>query len=249
MKNECIKYVPEVKERLIYYVIAYTASGALLYLFYKNIGVSVIFGTLGGFTEKYYCEYKLKRQMERITLQFRDLLYSIGSSISAGRYLQEALEEGEVALKVIYGEKSLLADELESINRNIRTSRIDSKDALMELAERSGSDDIRNFAEVCGICRETGGDMQKVISEAAANIADKMRVKKEIRTLMAQKRFEARIVSLMPIAVITMLNLISPDYLQPLYGGIQGRLIMTAALAGFVVSCLWMFRLTEVESI
>ena len=41
MKNECIKYVPEVKERLIYYVIAYTASGALLYLFYKNIGVSV----------------------------------------------------------------------------------------------------------------------------------------------------------------------------------------------------------------
>ena len=91
--------------------------------------------------------------------------------------------------------------------------------------------------------------MQKVISEAAANIADKMRVKKEIRTLMAQKRFEARIVSLMPIAVITMLNLISPDYLQPLYGGIQGRLIMTAALAGFVVSCLWMFRLTEVESI
>ena len=163
--------------------------------------------------------------------------------------MQEALEEGEIALKVIYGEKSLLADELESINRNIRTSRIDSKDALMELAERSGSDDIRNFAEVCGICRETGGDMQKVISEAAANIADKMRVKKEIRTLMAQKRFEARIVSLMPIAVITMLNLISPDYLQPLYGGIQGRLIMTAALAGFVVSCLWMFRLTEVESI
>ena len=65
-------------------------------------------------------------------------------------------------------------DELESINKNIRTSRIDSKDALMELAERSGSDDIRNFAEVCGICRETGGDMQKVISEAAANIADKL---------------------------------------------------------------------------
>ena len=106
MKNECIKYVPEVKERLIYYVIAYTASGALLYLFYKNIGVSVIFGTLGVFTEKYYCEYKLKRQMERITLQFRDLLYSIGSSISAGRYLQEALEEGD-ELKIEYANRTV----------------------------------------------------------------------------------------------------------------------------------------------
>lgn len=247
--DEQRRYVPDRGERIIFFAIAYTAGAALLYLFYKSMTVALVLGGLALFSEKYYIEYKSEKRMEKITVQFKDLLYSIGGSISAGRYMEEALEEGEYTLKVIYGEKSLLASEVEKMNRMIRNSRLDSKDALMQLAEKSGSDDIRNFAQVCGICRETGGDIQKVVADAASGIAERMRVKKEIRTLMAQKRFEARIVSVMPVMVIAMLNLISPDYLQPLYESIPGRVIMTGALAGFVISCWWMFRLTEVESI
>ena len=235
------------KEMLRFALVGYTAFAILAYLFYKSIIVSLILGFAFVFLERYYREYKGSKLREKLIVQFKDLLYCISGSVAAGRYMNEALLEGEDVLKSIYGEKSLLAVELGNINKSIVKNRADAEEALSDLAKRSGLDDIRNFVEVYSICKETGGDMQKVVTDTAGMIAEKMQMKKEIKTLMAQKQFEARIVSVMPVAIILFLNLISPDYLQPLYESIQGRLIMSIALLGFLLSGIWMFKLTEVE--
>ena len=66
-------------------------------------------------------------------------------------------------------------------------------------------------------------------------------------TLTSQKRFEGNIITAMPLIVIMFLNVFSPDYLEPLYKTLSGRLIMTAALAGLVAAHFMTRRITKIE--
>jgi tight adherence protein B len=75
---------------------------------------------------------------------------------------------------------------------------------------------------------------------------DKMEIEKEIRALTAQKKFEGRIISIMPLTVVLFLNIFSPDYLAVMYETFSGRLVMTVSLAGIVAAYRMMMKLTEV---
>ncbi len=247
MKTDYKKYKLTKKERMKFIPIAYMSCTLLAYLFYRSIVLSLIFGLLFVFVEKYYCDYLLSKQKEEMRRQFKDLMYSLSSSVASGRYMREALLEAQKNLEMIYGDEALLVKELVGINKSIGASRESIEDVLYDFAERSANGDIRNFVEVYNICQETGGDIQRVISNTTEVILDKMQMQREIKTLMSQKQFEARIVSVMPLVIIIFLNLISPDYLTPLYETIMGKVIMSISLFGFVLACVWMFKLTEVE--
>lgn len=249
MKTDYKKYKLSKGERMKFIPVAYVSCTLLAYLFYRSIILSLILGLFFVFAEKYYSDYLLGRQKEEMRRQFKDLMYSLSSSVASGRYMSEALLEAQKNLEMIYGKEALMVKELNGINKSISESRERIEDVLYDFAERSANEDIRNFVEVYNICQKTGGDIQRVISNTTGVILDKMQMQREIKTLMAQKQFEARIVSIMPLVIIIFLNLISPDYLSPLYETIMGRIIMSIALFGFIVACVWMFKLTEVDDI
>ena len=120
------------------------------------------------------------------------------------------------------------------------------KKVLIDFAVRSQIEDIKDFVDVYLTTRATGGDIQKVIASASLVIIDKMQIQREVETMMAQKQLEARIVALIPIFIILFLNIFSPDYLMPMYTTVAGRIIMTLALIGFIISFKWIIKLTEV---
>ena len=51
----------------------------------------------------------------------------------------------------------------------------------------------------------------------------------------------------MPLVVIMFLNVFSPDYLEPLYVTVSGRLIMTCALAGLAAAHWMTAKMTDIE--
>ena len=83
--------------------------------------------------------------------------------------------------------------------------------ALLEFAERTGVEDIINFAEIFAIAKRTGGDLVKVIRTTANAINDKIEVKREIITLVTAKKHEADIMK--AIQGITLSKLIFTDFL------------------------------------
>ena len=170
--------------------------------------------------------------------QFRDFLYAVSSSVAAGRQLIRALEDAEQTLLAVYPSSSPLCMELAALNRAVREERKDEGALLQDLGERSGSADIRDFADIYVLCRQLGGDMEEVIGNTTKTMTDKMAIRREINMLTAQKQLEGRIISVMPIMVIMGLNVFAPDYLTVLYTTLAGRLIMTAALGGILAAFL-----------
>ena len=78
-------------------------------------------------------------------------------------------------------------------------------------------------------------------------MTDKITIEREIKTLTAQKRFEGKIISLMPIIIILFLNIVSPAYVAGLYTTLTGRIVMTAALVGIVYAYQMIAKLTRIE--
>lgn len=78
--------------------------------------------------------------------------------------------------------------------------------------------------------------MDVVITNAGEILIEKIEIEREIETLTGQKKFEGKIIMLMPVLVIIFLNLFSPEYIEILYTCVAGRIIMTTAWVGMLVA-------------
>ena len=194
-----------------------------------------------------YAAYLAKKRKRLLNNQFKDLLYSLSASFAAGRQMPEALSEGLENLRLVYDENSPLVIELSYIHKSMHESRKSEQELLLDLAKRSGCNDIRNFVEVYLTCRTTGGNIERVIVMASDVLMDKMTIEREIMTLTAQKRFEGKLISAMPISVIAFLNLVSPSYLENMYTTLTGGLIMTVGLIGIIFAYWLTAKFTEIE--
>ena len=93
----------------------------------------------------------------------------------------------------------------------------------------------------------TGGDLVQGINRATTIIGDKITLERELKTLMAQKIFESRIVALAPFAMVLFLRIMSPEYLEPLTTTQGGRVITTFALGLMAVALVMMERINKIE--
>ncbi len=240
-------YVLSPREKVQFYLVGYGAAFLLMEIFYD----SWLLALAGGFLCVFFLpEYKGHLQQKRQALlvaQFRDMLVAISASVAAGRPMNRALQDAEDSLRLVYKEDSPLVEELQQINHRIAHNRESEEILLKDLAQRSGLEDLRAFAEVYALCRHLGGDMTQVITETTAILTEKMRILREIHTLTAQKQLEGRIITIMPIGVIACLNIFSPDYLEVLYTTLTGRLVMTIALGGIVFAHVLTGRILAIE--
>ncbi|WP_324823844.1 hypothetical protein [Sinanaerobacter sp. ZZT-01] len=241
------EYKLNPKERKTYYICSGFACFFLGYLFYESLIMGLIFCALAIKGESVFSHYLAEKRRIELTEQFRDFLYSISASVSAGRQMPEALQEAKENLLLIYSNDAILCRELDYIVRGIFESKESAETLLKDFAERTELPDICQFVEVYCICKTTGGNFQRVIEKTVSIMLDKMNINREIRVLTVQKRLEANILTAIPLTVIAFLNVVSPGYLKVLYTTIEGRLLMTVALFGIGGAYAWGMKLTRIE--
>jgi tight adherence protein B len=150
-------------------------------------------------------------------------------SIKCGLFHRKCVQPGVTDLKLMYSEEALIVQEFEGIVKQINMNRT-VEEVLNDFASRSGVEDIINFAEVFATAKRTGGDIIKIIRTTGNSMNDKLEVKREVITLITGKKFEADIMSLIPIFIIIYLRLFSSDFLNPLYHNFFGIVFMTIIL-------------------
>jgi tight adherence protein B len=161
--------------------------------------------------------------------------------------MEEAIGEALVNMREIYPKDALINTELELMVRRMGAGGESDREALFDFAKRSGSEDARNFADVYYTCLTTGGDLVGVVNRTAEVIIEKMTIRREIDTLMAQKKYEAKLLTAVPFLILLYLRFSSPGYLDQLYNTAAGLCIMAAALAALIISFFWSEKIMEIE--
>lgn len=208
----------------------------LVLLFYRNLfwmlptGIPLILLA---------CREKKKEWWERekwqLNLEFREGLQAIAAALNAGYSIENALEESRKDVAVLYGEDSVLCRELQIMIGQLRLNQPVER-VFDDFAERCEVEDIRSFVEVFRTARRSGGDLVAITRNCANRIGEKIEVSREIRTMIAGKQLEGRVMNLVPLGIILYFWICSPGYLDSLYSSVRGHLTMTIFLVIYVAA-------------
>lgn len=186
-----------------------------------------------------------KRRWE-LNLQFCDALGCISSALEAGYSVENALSEAYRDLKLSYEESASIMIELKMIVLKLQNS-ISAEEAFTDMAERSGVEDIRSFADVFTTAKRTGGNIIAIIRSTAGVIHTRVELKRSVKTAIAAKKYESDIMKVIPFAILAYLRVFSPDMIAALYSGLFGRVFMTCILAVYVALCAVSDRIVRID--
>lgn len=226
-------YVLSRNEKIMYTTIAAIFLFALGYLFYHSIILSALLALLSVKFPKMMRGKIISKRKKELNLQFKEMLYSLSSSLSAGRSVESGLKECLNDLRIMYpDEDTYILRELEYIVRGIEMNET-VENMLEQFAERSHLEDVMNFADIFRTCKRMGGDLVQVIKSTSQTIGEKIEIKQEIETTISGKRFEFLILLVVPVALIFLLTVTTYDYMAPVFETFVGHVVMTVTLALF----------------
>ncbi|QHT62791.1 pilus assembly protein TadB [Paenibacillus lycopersici] len=199
------------------------------YLFYRSVPAAFVVSAAGIMAPRMLRKFLLEQRKLRLAQQFKEALYSIASSLAAGRSVENAFMAAHEDLKLMYpSEETEIVREFDIIAARLGFGE-PLEQALADFGRRASVEDITQFNDVFTTCKRSGGDMVDVIRRTSQTIGEKLEVQQEIAVMIAQKRFESRIMMAVPFVFLAFLSLSAPDYMAPLYSG-TGYLLLTGAL-------------------
>ncbi len=227
-------YTPSFKEKVLWFVIGLIASGAVLYIFYESLIVSLIAGAICGIAFlPIRRKQVIKKRRQKLSMQFRELLDALSTSIGAGKNVQDAFQGAVEDLAVQFTRDSDIVRELEIICAGMYNN-IPIEDLLMNFAQRSNVDDIGNFANVFATCYRKGGNINEVIKNTAEIIGDKIEIKMELTTMVSGQKNEMNIMLVMPVLFMIVMKSMGGGLID--LSSAVGILSVTGALAIFVAA-------------
>jgi len=234
-------------ERILYTFGAAVFLFCLAFVFYHSMFISLAVSCLAVFYPRLRSKELLVKRKNMLGLQFRDALYSLASSVSAGKSVESAFKDTAQELYFLYPDiDSYIVKEFMIIVTRIEMN-VTVEEALRDFAERSGLDDIRSFVDVFAVGNRSGGNMVEIIINTSNVIGEKLRIKEEINTMLAQRKFEQKVLNIMPVLLILLLTWSTGDYMTPVFETIFGRMVMTVAVFLLAAAYFISKRITNIE--
>lgn len=218
----------------------------ITFLFYRSHVVSLFFSLLAFAYPAIENKKIINKRKTELNMQFKDMLYSLSSSLSAGKSIELAFMAVVGDLEILYPKDAYIVMEALYITRKLKMNET-IEAALDDFAERSGLEDVRNFAEVFRICKRTGGNVIEAIKRTIDIINDKIEIKQDIDTMLADKKLERKVLNVMPIVILALLYFTAEDYIGPIYSIATGRIVMTIAAGLIIISYFISKKIMDIE--
>ncbi|MCX7921650.1 MAG: type II secretion system F family protein [Clostridia bacterium] len=229
-------YIMSSKEKLGYIALAAAVIFTVGFIFYHSIILSALLFPLALLYPKMRTKEIIIKRKNNLNLQFKDMLYSLSASLSAGKSVESAFKDVLKDLSIIYPDPETdILREVEILVRKIEMNET-LESVLSDFAARSHLEDIENFVDVFQTCKRTGGNIVEIIKNTSNIINDKIEIKQEIDTLLAQRKFEQKVLNVMPIGLILLLSLTTSDYMAPIFNTLAGRIAITFSMILLVIS-------------
>jgi tight adherence protein B len=238
------------KMKSLEYFLALVIAAAVLfligYIFYRSFFLALLITPLSMFYPRIRIRQIIKKRNTELRLQFKDSLQSLSSSLHAGKSFESAMRSAISDLLIQYETDSYIIREFEIIVRKLESNETVER-AFAQFAERSMVEEIISFAEILETCKRTGGNLISAIKSSTDIISDKIEVLNDIGSILAEKKLEQNILTIMPIVLILMLSASAKDFMMPVFTGIIGRIVMTISMILFVVAYFLSEKITNIE--
>ncbi len=178
------------------------------------------------------------RRQKQFGAQFPDSLDIIVRSLRAGHPVPVAINM--VAREMpdpIGSEFGIVVDEI--------TYGADLETALRNLYIRIGQDDLPLFVTAVAIQGSTGGNLGEILENLSKVIRERFKMRRKIRSLAAEGRASAMILSSLPIGMFLIIQVVAPDFYASVWQEDITKQALAAAGAWMGIGNFIMYRLVN----
>jgi tight adherence protein B len=114
------------------------------------------------------------------------------------------------------------------------------QDALLNLASRVPSMDVKYLVIAVLIQRETGGNLAELLDNISSIIRARLKLLGTIRVLSAEGRLSAWVLALLPFGTALLINVMNPGFMSLLWSDPAGNRMVyyVLALMLFGIACM-----------
>ncbi len=181
-----------------------------------------------------------RRRLSLIEKHFAAALEALANGIQGGLSLPQSL--GAVSRDL----PPPLGAELILVTREMGMG-LGLEEALDHLAERVPLKDVEIFVAAIHIQYRTGGNLSDLLRGLAFTIRERLRIRGDLRTLTAQGKLSAYIVTLLPVGITLVIKFINPAYFEQIVAPGVMRLLLIGAIVGVVSGFYALMRIADVE--
>lgn len=123
----------------------------------------------------------------------------------------------------------------------------DMRSALLGLMERVPSISVVAMVTAVLVQKETGGNLAETFERITGVIRGRFKLYRRVRTLSAEGRLSAWILALVPLVLVVVISLTTPDYLPTLFKDPMGKNLIACAVVFGILGILWIRRIIRIQ--
>jgi tight adherence protein B len=221
-------------------VIVFTILGYLIGWIFRGSIVGLLGAVIGFMMPITLLRSKQRKRLSMFRDQLPDAIDMLVSAMKAGYSFQAAMKFiGEEVRDPLGPEFSRFYEE-QRLGMEVRT-------ALLALQGRIDSLDLKMFVTAVLIQRETGGNLSEVLGNIGTLMRERAALKADIETLTAESKLSARILSLLPVIVFILVNVISRDFMAPMLASQTGIAVLVGAAFSVMLGYWSMMKIADID--
>jgi tight adherence protein B len=202
--------------------------------------MALAFGTVAGTVPIVRLSSARRKRLHRFDEQLPDALDLMARALRAGHAFPSAMQMVATECPNPIGSEFHIA--FEEINYGVSTH-----DAMMGMAQRVPSMDLRYFIVSVLLQRETGGNLAELLDNLSHLIRERFKLLGRVRVLAAEGKLSAYILIGLPFATAGMVFVVSPDFISLLWTDPGGQLFSAGAVLLMVVGALVMSKIVRIR--
>jgi len=223
-------------------IVAVTGAAAMLLfqLFFGRPLFALFFGLVCATIPYGVVRSKKTKRTRLFEEQLPDAMDLMTSALRAGLSLPAALQ------LVAQEAPSPLAEEF-GHTFDEQNLGLDIRDAMINLAQRIDSVDVKFFVTAVVVQRETGGNLAEIMQNISHIIRERFRILGDVRTLTAHGRFSGVILGVLPVAMGFLIAIIAPDYMLGFIRDPAGQSLLLLALVLQIFGFIWIRKVVNIR--
>ncbi len=221
--------------------VVFVAVGAIVWFFSRQIWLAPAAAVLAAVAVAWYREAARRKALRiQFLAAFPDAVESLTRSVVAGIPVNTALGDmGQYFPAEMQDRFSKMSDQLEL--------GVPFPSVMEKLSAGTNLPEFEFFCTVLIMNRQTGGRISEVLLRLSGNLREQANARRELLTASAEPRTTAKVVALIPVALIGVQAAVAPDVFQFLLNDPTGRIVLGYAV-GSVMFGLWLIsRMTRFE--
>ncbi|NTV90686.1 MAG: secretion system protein [Clostridiales bacterium] len=219
------------------------AFPAILIIMLKGISslpMAIIFGAVLSFLPSIMVNIKTKKRIKDLNDQLGDAITMISNSLKAGYSFFQAMD---TVAKEMTGP---ISEEFTTLQKEINLG-LNTEKALENMTDRVKSDDLELIVTALLIQRQVGGNLAEVLDNISTTIRDRVKIKGEIKTATAQGRISGLVISLLPVAIGVVINMINPQHMSLLFKNPLGIMIIGVCAVMELIGIISINKIVKID--